>query len=423
MRGLFGTIAAPEQKATASTTYGGLELWRDLFGGRPSATGISVTWKKALEVTTVLRCATIWAEGICSVPWKLYQRVERDGRVGRREAREHPLWDLMSSGPNDWQTSFEFRETIGLHLALCGNAFVFVNRVKGDIVELIPFEPGNVTVEQKPNWDVEYRVTGIDGRQERFPAGAIWHLRRRSWNSYMGLETIALAREAIGLALATEESHGRMHNKAVRPSGVLSMDGTLNEAQFKSLRAWVTENYAGVANTGIPLILDRAAKWQSQQMSGVDAQHLQTRGFQIEESCRALDILPIMVGYTGDKNATFASSEQMFLAHHVHTTRPAHRRVEQSGDKWLLSKEERRRGYYTGFVDTELLRGDHKARAEYYESGIRAGWMLPEEPRAFEEMDYVAGLDRPRIPLNTTIVGEDGKPVPLPKEVPTDAVN
>ena len=281
---------------------------------------------------------------------------------------------------------------------------------------LPPFEPGRVTVEQKPDWELQYRVSGLDGSQRVFPASAIWHIKGRSWNSYSALETIVLAREALGLALATEKSHGRMHDRAVRPSGVLSMEGNLSPDQFKQLRAWVEANYAGVDNTGIPLILDRAAKWQSQQMTGVDSQHIQTRGLQIEELCRAFGIWPIMVGYSGDKSITYASAEQMFLAHVVHRVRPDHRRVEQSGDKWLLTKEERAAGYYTGFVDTELLRGDHKARAEYYESGIRAGWMLPEEPRAFEEMDYVAGLDRPRIPLNTTIVGEDGRPLPLPTD-------
>lgn len=427
MRGLFGTLAAAFETKSAgdSTTYGGPEIWLDLFGGRTSSSGYAVTWKRALEVTTALRCAAIKAEGICSVPFKLYRREVVDGKIKRTEARDHPVWDLIDTGPNDWQTSFEFRETIGLHLALCQNAYVFLNRVAGRIIEMLPFEPASVVVNRQSDWSLTYRVTAPDGSQQTFPQGTIWHIRGRSWNGWKGLETIQLAREALGLAIATEESHARLHTNSVRPSGVYSVEGNLDEPAMKRLRSWITAHLSGVTNVGKPLILDRAAKWQSTQMTGVDSQHLQTRGFQIEEICRAMGVLPIMVGYTGDKNATFASSEQMFLAHHIHTTRPDQRRVEGSAYKWLLTKEERQQGYYFGFIDTELLRGDHKARAEFYQSGIQAGWMLPEEPRALEDMEYVPGLDRPRIPLNTTIVGEDGMPVfpppGTPKGTSTDA--
>ncbi|HEV7337029.1 MAG TPA: phage portal protein [Bosea sp. (in: a-proteobacteria)] len=415
MRGFMGSLFGGQTKSDAGTTYGHVDdLWRDLFGGSASASGPRVTWKTALQVTTTLRCAAIIAEGICSIPWKIYQRVEVEGRIERKEAREHPLWDLVSTGPNDFQTSFEFREQVGLHLALCQNAYVFLNKVRGKIVEMIALEPGHVAVERNRDYSLSYRVTGIDGAQQTFPQETIWHIKGRSWNGYMGLETIALAREALGLALVTEESHARLHSNGARPSGVLSVEGNLDEKQFLFYRKWIDAHYKGVAKTGRTLITDRAAKWQSSQMTGVDAQHLQTRGFQIEEICRAMGVLPIMVGYTGEKGATYASAEQMFIAHVVHTVRPWHRRLEGSGDKWLLTKQDRDKGHYFGFVDNELVRGDMKTRFESYKSGIDSGWMAPEEPRAFEDMPYLPGLSRPRAPLNSAIVDKNGQIVRPP---------
>lgn len=426
MRGLFGTLAGISQEKS-NTTYGEIDLWNDLFRGRATVSGVAITWKRALEVTTALRCASIIAEGICSVPFKLYQRVEKNGNAQRREARDHPLWTLIHAGPNDWQTSYEFRETIGLHLALCGNAYVFKNRVRGQIVELIPFVPSDVVVERAADWTLTYRVNGPDGTQQVFPDEAIWHVRGRSWNSWMGLETIHLAREALGLAIATEESHARMHDKGVRPSGVLSVEGTLDEAQFLKWRKWVDAYYAGRENAGKALILDRAAKWQSQQMSGVDAQHIQTRGFQIEEICRAFGVLPIMVGYTGDKSATYASAEQMFLAHVVHSIRPWHRRIEQSADKFLLTSDDIRKGFYTGFVDAELLRGDAKTRAEYNKIALggsgNPGWLSPNDVRAFDELEPRDGLDHIYAPTNSGPIGADGVPMVPKKEAPGNVGN
>lgn len=424
MLGLFGSLARGGEgkslPAGSGTQYGPAEeMWAGLFGAAPSSTGISVTWKRALEVTTALRCAAIIAEGICSVPFKLYRKeTGPDGRARRAEQIDHPLTDLFYTGPNDWQTGFEFRETIGLHLALCGNAYVFVNRVRGQVVEMIPFEPGSVAVEQAPDWSLSYRVTAPNREQQTFPAGTIWHLRGRSWNSWTGLEAIHLAREALGLALATEISHGRMHDNAARPAGILSVEGSLTEDQFRFYRKWIDANYRGVGRTGRTLITDRAAKWQSQQMTGVDAQHLQTRGYQVEEICRAFGVLPIMVGYTGDKSATYASAEQMFLAHATHTVRPWHRRIEPSASKWLLTPQERNKGLYFGFVDTELLRGDAKTRAEYYKMGINDGWLVRNDARGFEDMEPIDGLDVPLMPLNAAVVGKDGMPV-----LPTKAGN
>lgn len=62
-------------------------------------------------------------------------------------------------------------------------------------------------------------------------------------------------------------------------------------------------------------------------MSGVDAQHLETRRFQIEEICRFFGVMPIMIGYS-DKASTYASAEQMFLAHVVHTLAPWYTRLQ-----------------------------------------------------------------------------------------------
>src|SRR3546814_18250685 len=80
-------------------------------------------------------------------------------------------------------------------------------------------------------------------------------------------------------------------------------------------------------------------------MSGVNAEHVGTRRLQVEEICRAFRVMPIMVGLT-DKTATYASSEQMFLSHVVHTLMPWYERIEQSADVNLLLENEQRDGYY-----------------------------------------------------------------------------
>ena len=59
------------------------------------------------------------------------------------------------------------------------------------------------------------------------------------------------------------------------------------------------------------------------------------------------------------------------------------------------------------------MRGDSKTRAEYYKTGIEAGWMTPNEARSMEELRKLPGLDSPRLSLNYVLIDEDGNAVPV----------
>lgn len=384
------------RKSAVTTT---LDLFRQIYGGRSSATGKSVTVKTAVEVSAVVGCVRAIAEGMAQVPFKIMR--EADGK--RLPAKDHPLYDLLAVKPNDWQTAFEFWEMLGWHLALCGNFFAFKNVVFGKIVELIPFEPGTVTVTREDDYTLTYLVTLQNGAQQEFPAESIWHVKGASWNSWMGLEAVALAREAIGLAMATEEQHARMHKNGVQTSGVYSVEGSLNEKQYSDLRKWIEKEMAGSANSGKPMIMDRAAKWLQTSMNGVDSQHLETRKFQIEEVCRFFRVMPIMVGYS-DKAATYASAEQMFLAHLVHCLAPWYRRLEQSVDANLLTKKDRKDGHYACFVDAGILRGSLEVTKDFLLGLVNGGLMTPNEGRSKLDLnpDEDPASDKLRIPANIT---------------------
>jgi HK97 family phage portal protein len=136
--------------------------------------------------------------------------------------------------------------------------------------------------------------------------------------------------------------------------------------------------------------MDRNASFTPLMMTGVDQQLIETRRFQIEEICRAFRVMPIMVAHS-DKSSTYASAEQMFLAHVVHTLAPWCQRIEQSADVNLLTPEQRRAGLYTKLNLNGLMRGAAKDRADYYSRGLGAGggkgWLTQNDVRGFEDMD------------------------------------
>lgn len=372
-----------------------LAIWAEMLrNGRASKTGATINLQNALKVSVAFACMRKLSQGCAQIPFKLFSSTDVNGMESIQPARDHPLYDLMAVKPNAWMTSYEFRETLVLHAAL-GNAYAFKNRIAGGkIVELILLDPSLVQEEQAADYSIVYKVTGKSGAVQVFPAESIWHVRGPSWDGLMGMDVLSLAREALGLAIATEETHAKLHAKGVQPSGTYSVDGSLDATQYAQLKAWIEKEFAGAENSGAPMILDRGAKWLQQSMSGLDAQHLETRKFQIEEVCRFFDVMPIMVGYS-DKATTYASAEQMFLAHVVHTLSPWYARIEQSADVNLLTPKERASGLYFKFVPAGLLRGAAKDRSEYFAKALGAGggpaWMTQDEVRGLEELNPFGG--------------------------------
>jgi HK97 family phage portal protein len=359
-----------------------------------SRSGKAVTLQSSLEVTAVLGCVRVLSEDVAQVPFKLF-RKRKDG--GSDEETDHPLADLLDVGPNDWQTGFDFVENLVIQAALGGNFYGFKNKVRSNIKEILPFPPGVVT-EKWDNFVPTYGCIGADGMYRDLPADMVWHFRGPSIDTKTGMAAIRLAREAIGLALATEEAHAKLHANGAQASGMYSVEKTLDSTQYEALSAWVAKQISG-ENRSKPLILDSGAKFTPISLSGVDAEHLATRRHQVEEICRALRVMPIMIGQA-DKAATYASAEQMFLAHVKFTLQPWFRRIEKSVDKFLLTKEDRQRGIYSKFLPNALMRGAAKDRADYYFRMWQMGAMNPNEIRAYEEQNPYEGGDVYRVPLN-----------------------
>jgi HK97 family phage portal protein len=391
-------------------------FWREVYMGAMSNSGEHVSWQKALTITTALRCGIVISDAISTIPCRLMRKDPKTGSRTVVSGDEHPLAEVLSYQFNPWMDPLQGMETTALHTVFAGDSVSFVNRVRGRVVEIIPFKPESVRICQERDYSLRYFVAALDGTEKEFPPEAIWHVRGPSWDGFKGLDVTNTVREALGLSLATERAHAMRFKNGVQTTGLYSVEGTLDAAAYERLKAYVEQNMAGMANSGKPLILDRAAEWTPMAMSGVDAEHVKTREFQIQEVCRGYGVMPIMVGFS-DKTATYASAEQMFLAHAVHTARPWHRRYERSMTRQLLSRKEHRDGYYFKFFDGELLRGAAKDRAEYYGKLFQVGAFSPNQILEFEDMDGFDGGDRRYVPSN---MADASKPLPSdqPKPAP-----
>lgn len=387
-------------RKAAQLTYDQVADLIDGTGERIIA-GVHVSAKTALQVSTVLACVKVIADG-CATPNLGVFREKKDGT--RERAVNIPEYRLLARRPNEWQTSLEWRRMMTLHAALTGAALSI--KVCGDnrrVQELIPIEPGQWDVRRISRYELRYRCWDEFGMIGEFGPDDVFVLNGLQWSWAKSMDAVKLACSAVGLAMATERSQAAMHENGLRPSGVYTVDKVLDEKQHERLTAWIRK-FAGVNRTGDPFVLDSNAKWVSTALTGVDAQHVETRRLQIEEICRVYGVFPIMIGHS-DKSATFASSEAFFAAHVKHTLMPWHRAWTQRIDEMLLDGSG---PLFAEFDVRYLTQGSMTDRAQWARTMVELGVYTRNEIRDMEGMDPLDGLNEPLTPLNMSQGGKQG---------------
>lgn len=361
--------------------------------GFSTSSNVTVNTTTATDVTAVFCAARVIAEGCAQVPLRIVQAEHLSNGLERRTVRhDHPVHQMLNYRPNEWMTRFEFIEAMVFMAVLGKGAIAIKNRDGSNRVrELLPVPAGSWSVEQMNDWSLRFRVDYSNKSHGYFDRSDVFYLRGPSLNGYEGHPAIRAAREAIGLSLAIERSQARLSGNGAKPSGLLAIKGGLSEQARNNLQDSWNDKYGPNGEGGIA-ILDREASFQAMTMTSVDAQHIETRRFQVEEIGRAFRVLPIML-MQSDKAMTFASSEQMFRAHVTHTLMPWFVRVEEAIKRDLLT-EPGDENLIADFDEKSLMRGDLAAQAEYFTKALGAGgqpaWMTQNEVRA---EDGLAPLD------------------------------
>ncbi len=368
-------------------------------------TGRKVSPQLAMQLTAVFSCVRVLAESVGMLPCSLYEQLER----GNKRAVRERLHKLLSVKPNNYMTPQEFWELLIACLCLRGNFYAYKVYALGDVVELLPLDPGSVVPKLDSNWEPVYQVTFPNGSSETLSQHEIWHVRILTFDGLVGLSPVAYARQAVGLGLATEEHGSRLFGNGAVTSGVLQTDEALSDEAFARLKKDFESQHQGLANAHKPLILELGLKWQQISLSSEDAQFLETRKFQLEEICRIYRVPLHMVQNTD--RATFNNIENLGIGFINYSLVPYLTRIEQRINAGLVQPAKQGR-FYAKFNTGALLRGDMKSRFESYATGINWGIYSPNECRELEELNPREGGDIYLTPLNMTSKPENTEKKP-----------
>ena len=351
---IFRSRDAP-RNATAGSGYS------FLLGS--SASGKAVNERSAMQITAVYSCVRILSEAVASLPLHLYKYTD----TGTEKATEHLLYFLLHDEPNPEMTSFVFRETLMTHLLLWGNAYAqIIRNGKGEVLALYPLMPDRMNVDRDEHGNIvyEYMVSQEDApinkaSTVKLSPSEVLHIPGLGFDGLIGYSPIAMAKNAIGLAIATEE--------------------------YERVRESWNKGFGGENNHKVA-ILEEGMKYTPISISPNEAQFLETRKFQIDEIARIFRVPPHMVGDL--ERSTFSNIENMSLEFVKYTLAPWVTRWEQSLSRCVFNDEEKRQLFFKFNVDG-LLRGDYQSRMNGYATARQNGWMSANDIRALENQDMI----------------------------------
>jgi len=357
------------RQATAyTTTY--------VHAGATSSAGVAVTPDTAMRVSAVFACVRLIAATIGTLPIHVY-RKRPDG--SRERVDDHPAAAVLTQRPNPSWTRQQLIEQLVTHLLLWGNAFLGVERNElGYPLAIWLIHPARV------------RVWG-DGRERRYfvdekpvPTGQIVHVPALSVDpaTGIGLSPIAVAREAIGIALAADEAAARFWEAGGVVSGIIKTDASLTPEQAQRLlRAWEAM-HRGARRAGRVAVLDSGAEWQPVSAPWKDFQFLEQRQFQVAEIARLFGVPPHLIGDVERSTSWGTGIAHQTLGFLQFTLRPWLVRLEDVFSQDLIVT----RGLYVQFSVEGLLRADIETRFQAYRMGREMGIYSANEIRELEDL-------------------------------------
>ena len=224
--------------------------------------------------------------------------------------------------------------------------------------------------------------TGKTGTVTLKPSDVL-HIPGLGFDGLVGYSPIAMAKNAIGLSIATEEYGAKFFANGATPGGLLEYPGTVKNPD--AIRESWNKGFSG-SNSHKVAILEEGMHYTPISISPEQAQFLETRKFQIDEIARIFRVPPHMVGDL--EKSSFSNIEQQSLEFVKYTLEPWIVRWEQSLNRALLTDSEKA-AYFVKFNVDGLLRGDYQSRMNGYATARQNGWMSANDIRELENLDRI----------------------------------
>lgn len=229
----------------------------------------------------------------------------------------------------------------------------------------------------------------------------------------VGIEARSLAEAAavtVGLSIELESFYERLLSNGTHMPIWFETDAKLNDKDREEFRRSL-EDTRGILNAGIARVFDKGMRLKQNPATITDLGVVEEQRWVLQQLCRITGVPPNEV-YEQTQTSYSGNVEQTAMQFASKTLVPECHDLEDAFNGVLRSA-----GVYDDYVKFDmngLLRGLYESRMKGYQIGVFTGFFTRNEPREWEELDPLPGLDRPMVPVNYYLVDEQGVLQPPP---------
>ena len=403
-----------EQRAISPNTL--FRTGADTMDWNAGLAGVPVTADTALTYSGIWACVRLITSDIARLPVHAF-REEGETRV---KLDPQPAWIETPDPDNPAITQNAHFSQVALSLLLDGNAFVICtpNTLKADRLEVV--NPRVVEVKSGPKYRIVDPRTGQTAK-ELGPLDVLHIMLNPKPGSLRGMSPIDANAGSIGISLAAQKWVENWFGRGTMMPGFITVPAG-SDATIAEVRADMAKNHGGWRRSGIIGFLTGGMAYQTTGVTPKDAELTAIFNHQLEEGARIYGIPPFMVGSQEPAGVAYASSVERAqhyvdhcLVHYIDPIERAYKRLVPGDGRLRISGS----NTYLRFNTNALLRGDPKARSDFYQSMWGIGAMNADYINALEDRPPLPGGQGRGyyVPLNYRNVKE-----PAPTGVPTNAV-
>ncbi len=358
--------------------------------------GVLVTEDTAMTLAEWWACVSVISRTVAALPWRVYER-SADGK----KAVEGAVSWLLNNQPNPEMSAFAFREALIAHALNWGNGFAEIQRdASMRPVALWIITPDRACIERDSTGALQYTVRGDDGIQAILRPDQVFHLHGLGFDGVSGYSPVRMAARSIGVGIAQDVFSQSFYANGTVMGSVFEVGSTMNKEQIKEYEGYINEKHAGPANAFKAKVAPNGTKVHPMGMPLTDAQFIESRGMSVTMAARWLGVPPHKIADLS--RSTNNNIEHQGIEFVTDAIVPWAIRLEQEANVKLFGARSMGR-VYTKLIVNALMRGDSKARAEFYRTLISIGVMSINEARELEEMNGIGPAgDQHLVQLNQT---------------------
>lgn len=359
-------------------------------------------------LSTVYRCVDLVSSSLGVLPCKVY-KIDRNGF--KREAHDHPAYDLLNLEPNEDMSRYTFFKMMVVSMLLTGNAYAYIERDSSQKPEQLIYIPSSKitivwVVDDKGIRHKRYMVAGF--RELVEPADMV-HILNFTYDGIHGVSTISHARQTLDIATNSEEHAKGFFKSGGSMSGILTIEGKQSVPKKQKDEIYDTWARRMVDSPAAMMILPGNMKYEPITINPKDSQLLESRLFNVQDICRFFSVSPVKAFDLS--KSSYSTIEATQLEYLTDTVLSIITNAELEINRKLFLPFERQ-SYIAEFDTSTILRTDKASQAEWLTKMFSVGAITPNEIRREMNLSRVEGGDKSFVQVNVQTLDNAVKPAP-----------